>query len=159
MEDRPLRDDEYPEDEYETPRQSVEVDDISRAVGSGAYVYRYELQECVEQFDGSPVKRFPERFDRYYFDTPHGPLLIDVLQDGTPEQLEGERARKRVAFKTAWCAEHDRRYLVVPESDATVDAVRALLNRQPDSMTEQRPARSPSPASRRGKVQRPKAAA
>lgn len=166
MEERPLNDDEYPEDLTEMPpRPPRELDPISAAVGTGAYVYRHTVDDCVERFVGT-VARFPERFDRFYFQTDNGPLLVDVLEDATEEQLHRDTVRKRVEFKQAWCAEHGRRYLVVGESDAQdVGKVRQLLatldGPSSEAASEPRvsqPARTAT-ARKRGAIQRPKAAA
>jgi hypothetical protein len=163
MEDRPLRDDEYPDDPGEQPpRQPQELDAISQAVGSGAYVYRYQLQECVERFAGT-VARYPETFDRYYFAAEGGPLLVDILL-GDQDQRPAQEASKHVEFKRAWCAEHDRRYLVLSEDDADdIARVRALLAQRDQPVGEDPGPRVSRPASsgqrKRGAIQRPKAAA
>ena len=145
-------------DDYEDPQPGYvpTVDPVSEGVGSSAYLTPYTLPDCVERFAHSTVARFPERFDRFYFDASGGPLLVDVLADGTPEQLEHERARKRVEFKTEWCAQHGRRYLPLPESASTPDDVRALLD-APARPAVSEPA-TPRPP-RRGQLQRPKATA
>lgn len=170
MQDRPLREDEYPDENEAPPRQVRELDPISAGVGSGAYVYRHTERECVERYAGG-VGRFPEVFDRFYFDAPGGPVLVDVLM-GDRENHDLEAQRKHVAFKRAWCEEHERRYLALTEDEAAdANAVRALLapggeetaaereTRERPSQSRPQPSRSSSPRRKRGAVQRPKAAA
>jgi len=147
-------DDELEED---TPPYRPDPDPLSVGVGGKGYVHRYVMDECVERFEGR-IARFPETFDRFYFAADGGAVLVDILQDGTPEQLQEERLRKRVAFKTEWCAENDRRYLAIGEMEIEPSKIRALLA---DGMSEpavSKPARS-KPAAKRGAIQRPKAAA
>lgn len=162
MEDRPLRDDEYPEIADDTaPRQVQELDAISAAVGTGAYVHRYQLGDCIQRFAGT-VTHFPEHFDRYYFAADSGPLLVDVLI-GDQDQWETQAASKHVEFKRAWCAENDRRYLVLNEDQADdVNQVRALLAQLDAGEPAEPRVSRPAPAGgqrKRGQVQRPKATA
>lgn len=145
------------EDEEELTSYQPSEDPISAGVGAVGYLHRHTLDECVERFDGG-IARFPEMFDRFYFDTPSGPVLIDVLADGSPEQLEEERGRKRVAFKTAWCAENDRRYLPLPESDIAPEKIRMLLSDAPEPAVS-KPAGQRTQTAKRGAIQRPKATA
>jgi hypothetical protein len=135
-------------------------DPITDALGATGFVDRYTLDECVERFEETRAARFPETFDRYYFDGDHGRVLIDVLQDSTSEQLAEERLRKHVAFKTAWCAEHPTfRYLPLPASDADAAAIRRLLDGSPAPKVSQPASQRPKTAATRGQIQRPKAAA
>ena len=133
-------------------------DPVSAGVGAIGYVTPFTVEDCVERFENSTAARFPETFDRFYFDAPGGRLLVDLLADGTPEQLEHERARKRVAFKTGWCAEHDWRYLPLAESDITPEKIRMLLAGETSEPRVSTPGQR-KPAARRGGIQRPKAAA
>lgn len=162
MEDRPLRDDEYPDDPSEQPpRPPQDLDAISQAVGTGAYVYRFQLQDCVERFAGT-VARYPETFDRYYFAADGGPLLVDILV-GDQDQRPAQETSKHVEFKRAWCTEHDRRYLVLTEDDADdITRVRALLAELDQPAGEGRGPRVSRAATgqrKRGGIQRPKATA
>lgn len=163
MHDRPLYESEYDTDEDAISRFVPEPDPVSKALGSAAYLQHHTVQECVERFGDGPVARFPEVFDRFYFLADGGPVLVDVLMDGTPGQLEEERARKRVAFKARWCKENDRRYIAVPESDSQhPDRVRALLDPGSQPPTEPRSAARTRPAqarAARSRVQRPSATA
>lgn len=133
-----------------------EADAVTKGLGAVGYLSHHTVPECIEAFKNgdATISRYPEVFDRFYFHTPDGPTLVDIVMDGTPEQLELEKARKRVEFKTKWCGEHGMRYLALPGS-ACEDAnrVRALLA---DDIPKTQPAplkREP----RRGEVQRPKA--
>lgn len=158
MYDEPL-----PEDQDEE-RSSYEPvgDPISDALGSNGYATPHVLAECVERFD-SKVSRFPEKFDRFYWEPVK--VLIDIVGDSSPDYELEERARKRCEFKAGWCAEHGYVYLVVPESDSE-NTVRIR-----EMLVEQTIARNERPAvaraelagkrsrSKRGQVQRPKATA
>lgn len=158
MHDRELRDDEQADEDPEPYRP--DPDPISEAVRQHAYVQRYTLAECCERFDGTPVARFPETFDRYYFGEPR--VLVDVLADGDDGQLASERARKRCAFKESWCAEHGWTYLALAESDAgSPTRIRELLAGGPAVSREVETAAEslPKTARKRGSVQRPKATA
>jgi hypothetical protein len=141
-------------------RYKPDPDPVSVAVGAVGFVSRHVLDECHEQFPGSTISRFPEMFDRFYWEPQR--VLIDILEDGNAEQLSEERERKRCEFKEAWCSEHGWRYLALSATDAQdPQRVRELLHglRQSEEApsfqrggivpTTQRPAR--------GKLHRPKA--
>lgn len=144
MHDRQLLDEEYDE---ETEPHQPDLDPINTGVGSTAYLERYTLDECVERFPDSTAARFPDVFDRFYFDAPT-PVLIDILGDSTVEQLAEEKLRKHTAFKVDWCAEHDRVYVPLAESDVTPDKIRALI-----AATAVTPPEDPAPAA--GQSRRP----
>lgn len=161
MQERPLRDDEYDEDDTPRYRTNEASDPVSEAVGSTAFVENHRIPECHQQFGGG-IHREPERFDRYYFGaTP--PLLLDILPDLTAEDLERASAAKHVAFKMDWCRKNDRRYLAVPESAVeNMNELRALLagETETDAQPTAKPARPRKPASTpRGQISRPKATA
>ena len=162
MHARDLDDNEYElEDEA---RYTPDADPVSVAVGSAGYLSRHVVDECREEFPESRVSRFPETFDRFYWEP--SPLLVDILDDGSPAQVKEERERKRVEFKTAWCAEHGWRYLALTATDAQdAQLVRELLHDlagRTAGRTEPGFAEGgvvPSqPPRKRGQIQRPKAA-
>jgi hypothetical protein len=169
--ERNVTEDDYPDFDDEQPVRLLEVDPISEGIGSPGFVSRYEVSECRQPSQaGSLVRYFPERFDRFYFQPIR--LLVDLVQDGSPEVLRRGRASKHCDFKAEWCAKNDWRYIVVPESiSGDPKAVRALLasgdteapiaaapaaggSGDGDDPTEQR-----EPVRKRGTVSRPKAAA
>lgn len=155
-------DEPYEPDDDDTARRRAAPDPLSDGVGAVGYIDRYVLDACREQFPESRVVRHPERFDRFYFASSVGPLLIDILI-GDSDQMATQRERKHVAFKAAWCREHERQYLVLSEGEADDAAqVRALLARLADEETGPEPEINPAtkqPSRRRGGIERPKAAA
>lgn len=170
--DEPL---EYSEDEFDEPAPyQPEPDALTQAVGGRWYATRYELEQCRATFDGSTLRGEPERFDRYYVHSSVGPLLIDILIGDRDTQAH-QAAKKHVEFKRRWCEDHERRYLVLTEDEASdVQAVRALLSPSVDEeRTETKAKREAkresarelieTPAQtrqrKRSGVQRPKAAA
>lgn len=144
-------------DDDPTPRTSVWDDDpVSLGVGATAFIANHQILECVETFPESVVTRWPERFDRFYFQTPHGPLLIDVLDD-FDGRVNESRAAKHCAFKEKWCAENGRKYVAIGESDITVEKIRRMLAGSPEPAVS-KPASQRKPAqAKRGQISRPKA--
>lgn len=158
MQDRPLRDDEYPDDEDRPAyRTDGMVDTLGQELGSTAFVERYRMPECRQTFMGG-VYLEPERFDRFYFEV-RPAVLVDILPDFMPDDLEAARAGKHVAFKTAWCEQHDRRYLAVPQSVADDPTLlRGLLSGAPDvEDVAATPRKRGGPTQARGQISRPKA--
>lgn len=162
---RDLDDNEYEiEDEA---RYAPEQDPVSAGLGARGFLTRHIVEECREEFPESKISRFPEMFDRFYWEPRR--VLVDIVEDGSPEQLEQERARKRVDFKADWCAEHGWTYLPLRASDAQdAQRVRELVYQvsellhgrgEPAQAPEPAPAASSPPARGRGKIQRPKATA
>jgi hypothetical protein len=146
-----------PDDDDETPVYQTPPDEISQGVDGSWYATDYTLDECRPVYPGSAIVAYPERFDRFYMRSSVGPLLIDVLA-GDGDQMEAQRARKHVAFKEQWCAEHGRRYLALEEADLSADKIRALLAGTPDPVPAVAPAKAAKPR-RSGGIQRPKATA
>lgn len=141
------------------PRNDTWTDDpISTGIGSVGFIARHQIRECVERFEGSSAYHAPEMFDRFYFQTEHGPILVDLLDD-YDGRLNESRQAKHCAFKERWCAENGRRYLPLPESQLTPDKVRRLVAGAPEPQVSQpAPQRKPVQA-KRGQIQRPKATA
>jgi hypothetical protein len=156
---RDLDDNEYElEDEA---RYQPDPDPVSVAVGAAGFATRHVVDDCREEFPESRVSRFPETFDRFYWEPQR--VLVDILEDASPEQVREERERKRCDFKAAWCAEHGWRYLALTATDAQdAQTVRELLfdlGDRPQQAQHEVVARGEAPAPRRGQVQRPKATA
>lgn len=156
MHDRPLTDEEYEMDDE--PRSIAPTDPVGDALGAVGYLQHHTLQDCVERFANGEgaISRYPEIFDRLYFQTPEGPTLVDIIDDPDPETEKTNRLRKHVAFKEQWCAEKGRRYLALPSSACgDVERVRVLLEPpvKPKAVKQ-----DPKPSAQRGQVQRPKAA-
>lgn len=174
--DLTLGEDFYDDDHDENDsRPRNQGDPISVAVGSPGFMAAHIVQECFETFDGGATTE-PEEFDRYYFppqvdgyDGP-APILIDILQADTPEELQQERVDKHVEFKTRWCAERGVRYVVLTDLEdlmLSAEALRAKLTggkaqaapaAQAPQEAPQAPRKRPTAASkgRRG-VQHPRA--
>lgn len=151
---------EDPIDDDVPRRPDVWTDDpICVAMGATGFVQNYMVRECVETFESTPATRSPDRFDRFYFQTEHGPILVDILDD-YDGRLDESRRAKHCAFKEQWCAENGRRYLPLPESDITPEKIRRLIAGAPEPEVSQ-PAsqRKTTAAVKRGQIQRPKAAA
>lgn len=112
-------------------------DPISQAVGSPGYMSAHVVGECYQELaDGSQTE--PEEFDRYYFPPQvegyegPAPVLIDVIETGSPEEEAQERLDKHVDFKTQWCREHDVNYCVLSDTEDMLlapEQLRARLNR------------------------------
>jgi hypothetical protein len=142
-------------------------DPLSEALGAVGYIDRYVVDECRETFPESRVIRFPERFDRFYFMSNIGPVLVDILV-GDLDGQESQRTRKHVRFKAEWCAAHDRRYVVLTEDEAA-DVAKAHVRLAAPVVVEEReatvrPGNAQTPVKRgpgrpRGSVSRPKAEA
>jgi hypothetical protein len=132
-------------------------DAISNAIGSTGYVNAYVVDDCVERFaDGS--WRDPETFDRFYWDPE--PLLIDVLQADNETDQARERDDKHVEFKTKWCADNGRRYVVLSDAD-TWDpelVARKVAPAPAADVPTDAPTDAPTnpPKKAAGKVQRPR---
>lgn len=142
--------------ETDETRYRADPDPVSEGVGSVAFVDRFVLEDCQETFPESRVARFPEIFDRYYFNAAP-PVLIDILHADTAGEMDEQVRLKRVEFKTQWCEANGRRYVALTESEAlNAQAVRERLygTRQPtvaDVVPE-----APAPR-RKGGIERPKA--
>lgn len=160
MEDRALHTSEYPDDDK--PQRLVYLDPVTEGLGAHGYKARHVIHECrrTPKDGGGQLRTFPETFDRFYFESR---ILVDIVQDGTPEmRAEAERV-KHVRFKEQWCGEHGWLYLALPESVAGdpgevrrhIATRGALLDRAAASQPVE-----PLPAPRaRGGIQRPKATA
>jgi hypothetical protein len=121
---------------YSEPR-----DPVSAVLGSDVYIANATVDGCVETFAGG-LEREPERFDRFYFEPE--PVLIDVLEARSEQELEAERQDKHVAFKTAWCRDHDRRYVVLTAEQADdVALARSVLGGETEKPKAERPRRKP----------------
>lgn len=142
-------------------------DPVSLAVGAKGFATRYVLDECVERFEESKVWRFPETFDRFYWE-PHR-LLIDILPDFDATELAESRKAKRCTFKEEWCLENEWAYIALPESEMNdVQKLRARINVAVSPSTAAVPVSAVAsgdeesekrqPVRKRGTVSRPKAA-
>lgn len=151
----------------EAPLRPPEPPDaLTQAAGTTWYATRWTLKECRQSRPDSTTSGYPQRFDRYYPTAAGGGLFVDILAGDRGERGAQERS-KHVAFKRAWCKEHDWRYLAIGEDDAA-DASRArdlisALDREresePASAAPDADANLTAPRPRRGGVQRPKAVA
>jgi hypothetical protein len=143
-------------------------DPLSAAIGSNSYVESYVIDDCVEKFPND-LWLPAERFDRYYWHAPAGPdgtenpitpILIDLIgADAGPERARQED-EKRVAFKRAWCAENDWRYVVLYDTDEEpyeVQIAQALAEPTDDESEKPAPRPRAKQQRQRGGVQRPKA--
>lgn len=155
---------------YEPP-----VDPVSQALGVAGYSQDFVVDECVERFPAMEMWREPESFDRFYFPQPRmdgtvsEAVLVDIIGADDAGEREAERAAKHCAFKARWCLEHDRRYVVLADSD-TWDPILlvALLAARPELavsaplvVPKRNAGKAPAAgrkAPARGKVQRPRAA-
>jgi hypothetical protein len=145
------------DEDEETSLYEPTADPVTETLGASGFVDRYTLDECVERFDETHAARFPETFDRFYFDGPEGRVLVDIVSDGSKEERVEAEIRKHTRFKTDWCDTHDGwRYVVVPES-ALVDVaeLRRIVTGAPAPRVS-RPANA-GKAAKRGQIQRPKA--
>lgn len=148
----------YEPDDEDEPMYHSPPDEITVAVGGSWYATGYTLDECRRTYPGSAIVAHPERFDRFYMRSTVGPILVDLLL-GDSDQIDAQRARKNVPFKTAWCAQNGWRYLALAEADLTVDRIRALLSDGPLAEESPKPQAAKARPARRGGIQRPKAAA
>lgn len=147
---------EVDEDE-DTSLYEPTADPITDALGASGFVDRYTLDDCVERFDETHAARFPEMFDRFYFDGPHGRVLLDIVADGSQDERAEAEIRKHTGFKAQWCEQHDDwRYVVIPES-ALLDLteLRCLLTGRPAPRVSR--SAGAGKAAKRGQIQRPKA--
>lgn len=141
------------------PRNDVWSDDpISLGLESIGFIARHQIAGCVERFEGSTAYHAAEMFDRFYFQTPHGKVLVDVLDDYDGRLAESRRQR-HCDFKERWCAENGLRYLPLPESQITPDKIRRLVEGAPEPQVSQPASQRKPAAAKRGQIQRPKAAA
>lgn len=131
----------YPDDEagpHDSGYQG-EKDTISDAIGSVEYMSNFTVSECFQQLDGAQTE--PEVFDRYYFPpqvdgyTGLAPLLIDVLEGVTPEELRQQQEDKHVAFKTAWCRSHGIRYAVITDTEDAAFLTPPQLRQKIEALT------------------------
>lgn len=152
----------YEDELHDEARYVAPVDPVDDALGAQGRLERAHLPDCRESFNGGQFWRDPEVFDRQYWQPP---VLVDILDDFDQAALEADRQAKHVDFKTRWCREHDRAYLVLTVSEAQdPELVRAAYARlsEPDapSGTPRKPAApkpKPKPRRSRSKVQRPRA--
>lgn len=144
-------------DDIPAPRASVWDDDaISIGVGTTVFIADHGIPECVETFENSQITRWPERFDRFYFQTEHGPLLVDVLDD-FDGRVNESRAAKHCAFKEKWCAANGRKYFAIGESDVTPDKIRRLVAGGSEPKVSQPASQRKQTQGKRGQISRPKA--
>lgn len=139
------------------PRPSVWDDDpISIGVGSTSFISNHVIDDCVETFAESSLTRWPCRFDRFYFQTEHGPVLVDVLDD-YDGRLNESRAAKLCGFKEKWCADHGRRYLALGESDLSSEKIRRMVAGGAEPAVSRPASQRRAPVTKRGQISRPKA--
>lgn len=144
-------------DDDPAPRASVwDSDPVSLGVGATAFIANYEILECVETFADSVVTRWPCRFDRFYFQTETGPLLVDILDD-YDGRLGESRAAKQSDFKARWCAENGRRYLALGESQIAPEKIRRLVAGAAEPEVSRPASQRKAPQTKRGQISRPKA--
>jgi hypothetical protein len=87
------------------------ADPVSELVGRPGYLANVQVDDCLPPVGRGP--REPAVFDRSYYpvDGAEERVLVDVLSGGSAAEISEMEAQRRVAEKTAWCAERKIRYI------------------------------------------------
>lgn len=111
----------YPPDGEDSSYQEP-ADPISEAVGTAGYMSAHVVSECKQHVAEGAFTE-PCEFDRFYFPPQDptyagpAPVLIDILEGVTPEELEQARRDHDCAFKADWCRANGIRYVVLTDSE------------------------------------------